>query len=259
MVTICVANQKGGVGKTTTAINLAAALAGMGRRVLLVDLDAQANATYCLRRSRDEVAENICEVLLDDKDIASVIEATQVPGLDLAPAGESLAHADLNLASMIGREQCLRSALGRDGARAYDFVVLDTGPHLGLLTVNALVATDHVVIPVSCEFLPLLGLKYLLATVEKVRAKLHPDLAVLGYLMTMVDRRERITAQVEETLRERFGEKVFRTVIRVNTKQKAAPGERMTIFEYERSEAGKGTEDYLNFTRELLARLPEGS
>ena len=259
MITICVANQKGGVGKTTTAINLAAALAGMGRRVLLVDLDAQANATYILRQSREEPPENVCEVLLEEKDIGTIVEPTGIPGLDLAPSGESLAHADLNLASMIGREQCLRAALARDGARGYDFAVLDTGPHLGLLTVNALVATDHIVIPVSCEFLPLLGLKYLLGTVEKVRGKLHPRLSIAGYLLTMVDRRERITGEVEETLRARFSDAVFKTVIRTNTKQKAAPAEKKTIFQYERSEAGKGTEDYLNFTRELLARLPGGN
>ena len=258
MITICIANQKGGVGKTTTAVNLAASLAGREKHVLLVDLDAQCNATYCLRTGMEEPEENICEILLEEKNIERIIEPTSVPGLDLAPAGESLVHADLNLASMMGRERYLRDALRQDAALAYDYVVIDTGPSLGLLTVNALVATDFLVIPLSCEFLPLLGLKYLLNTVEKVRDKLHSELDVLGYLLTMYDRRERITGEVETAVRERFGDTVFKTVIRINTKQKSAPSERKTIFQYERSDTGRGTEDYGNLTREVLERLPLG-
>jgi chromosome partitioning protein len=258
MITLCVANQKGGVGKTTTAVNLAAGLAEEGRRVLLVDLDAQCNATFCVRKEKSDPGENINEVLLEEKDIGGIVEPTTVPNLDLAPAGESLASADLNLASMIGREQCLKSVLSRDGAKGYDFVVLDTGPHLGLLTINALVAADYLIVPVSCEFLPLLGLKYLLGTVDKVRAKLRPDISILGYVLTMYDRRERITADVEELIRKRFGDAIFQTKIRINTKQKSAPSRRQTIFQYEGSPHGKGTEDYRNLTREVLARLPAG-
>lgn len=258
MTTICIANQKGGVGKTTTAVNLAAGLVEQGHKTLVVDLDAQCNATYCLRRSKESAEPNICDVLLDQMPLEKVIESTSMSGLDLIPAGESLASAELNLASIIGREQCLAESLKNGPASDYDYIIFDTGPHLGLLTVNALVATDYVLIPVSCEFLPLLGLKYLLGTVDKVRSRLHPNLAVLGYLLTMVDRRERITSEVENTLRERFIDKVFETTIRINTKQKSAPAEKKTIFEFEHSDKGKGTEDYRNLAREVLLRLQAG-
>ena len=258
MQVIAVANQKGGVGKTTVAVNLGAALAGMGFKVALIDLDAQANATQVLYHHLEETERGICEVLLDEGLVDEILVHTQVNGLMLAPAGESLANADINLVSMIGRELVLRNALKGPIVKEFDFILIDTAPYLGLLTVNALVVADYVLVPVSCEFLPLLGLKFLLETVDKIRHKLHPELEVLGFILTMYDRREKITFQVEKLLQERFGNLMFDTRIRVNTKQKGAPAQRATIFEYERSRSGKGTEDFTGLAEEVLSRLKGG-
>jgi chromosome partitioning protein len=257
MKTIAIANQKGGVGKTTVAVNLGAGLARQGKKVLLVDLDSQANATQVLHRQMEEDEPSVCEVLLDEGDLREIIVPTSTGNLFVAPAGESLANADLNLAAMMGREQFLRAAL-RPLADEYDFVLIDNGPYLGLLTVNALVAADFLVVPVSCEFLPLLGLKFLLQTVGKVQAKLHPELAILGYVITMYDRRESITFQVEKTLEDKFGAAMFETRIRINTKQKGAPSRAQTIFEYENSLSGKGSVDFDALTQEVLTRIERG-
>ena len=257
MKTIVVANQKGGVGKTTVAVNLGAGLARRNRKVLLIDLDAQCNATQVLYRMLGEGEPGMCEILLNEGSLASVVVPTKQENLFLAPAGESLANADLNLAAMMGRELFLRNLLApvRD---QYDYAIIDTGPYLGLLTVNALVAADFVVVPVSCEFLPLLGLKFLLETVRKVRDKLHPQLKVLGYVITMYDRRESITFQVEQTLLDHFGDEVFKSRIRINTKQKGAPSKAQTIFDYENSDQGKGTVDFESLADEVLARAEGG-
>jgi len=258
MYTIAIANQKGGVGKTTVAVNLGAGLARKGRKVLLVDLDAQCNATQVLHRMLEEDEPGICEILLEESDLRSIIVPTKQENLFLAPAGESLANADLNLAAMMGREVFLRNILAPLKEDGYDYVLIDTGPHLGLLTVNALVAANAVIVPVSCEYLPLLGLKFLLETVEKVKAKLHRNLQILGYVITMYDRRESITFKVENILKEHFGALVFDTRIRVNTKQKAAPSKLLTIFDYEASAKGKGTVDFETLTDEVIERVEGG-
>ena len=252
---IAVANQKGGVGKTTTVLNLGAALARRGLRVLVVDLDLQANLTHCLTEPLPEGAANVCEVLLDELPISDIIVNTSTDDLYLAPAGESMANLEINLASTIGREQALRNAFSHPVMRDFDYVLMDNPPYLSLVTINSLVAASDVLVPVSCEYLPMLGLKWLLSTVRKVQARLHPSLQVLGYVLTMYDRRESITGDVEEILREQFGPQVFETIIRINTRHKSAPSERMTIFEYERSRRGRGTEDYTNLAEELLRRL----
>jgi chromosome partitioning protein len=253
--TIAVANQKGGVGKTTTSVNLGASLASRGFKTLVLDLDIQCNTTHVLYRELREEEEGICEVILDEKPLDGIIQPTTTPNLYIAPAGESLAHADLNLAAMMGRDSILRACLNSETVNAFDYVIIDTSPYLGLLTVNALVASDYIVIPVSCEFLPLLGIKWLLRTIKQVKTKLHPGLEILGYVLTMYDRREGITRDVEDILRDQFGELVFDTRIRVNTKHKAAPSEHKTIFEYEGQSGGRGSQDYTNFTNEVLARL----
>jgi chromosome partitioning protein len=258
MKTIAIVNQKGGVGKTTVAVNLGAGLARLGRKVVVIDLDSQANATQILHRPLGEDEPGICEVLLDEGDLEAIVAPTKVPNLFIAPAGESLANADLNLASLMGREFFLRNILRPLGDRGFDFALIDNGPYLGLLTVNSLVAADYVLAPVSCEYLPLLGLKYLLETIGKVKRKLHPDLAILGYVITMYDRREGITFQVEKTLVDQFGELVLPTRIRINTKQKSAPSRAQTIFEYEDSRNGKGTADFESLTAEVLARIEGG-
>jgi len=253
--TIAIANQKGGVGKTTTAVNLGAGLANRGFCSLVVDLDIQCNTTHILYRELSEDEEGMCEVILDEKKLDSILTPTATPNLWVAPSGESLVHADLNLAAMMGRDSILRHCMNSERMNEFDFVLIDTSPYLGLLTINALVAADYVLIPVSCEFLPLLGIKWLLRTIRQVKEKLHPRVETLGYLLTMYDRREGITKDVEDILRDQFGDDVFSTKIRVNTKHKAAPSEHKTIFEYEASDLGRGTNDYNRLTDEFLERL----
>ena len=254
-VFIAIANQKGGVGKTTTVLNLGAALALRGYRTLVVDLDLQANLTHCLTEPLEEEAANMCEVILDEVPISDVIVPTSTDNLFLAPAGESMANLEINLATAIGREQSLRTAFQHPVVSDFDFVLMDNPPYLSLVTINSMVAAQHVIVPVSCEYLPMLGLKWLLKSVEKVKSRLHPGLSVIGFLLTMYDRREGITTDVEEILRDQFGDEMFKTVIRVNTRHKSSPAEQKTIFEYEHSERGRGTEDYGSMSAELLRRL----
>ena len=255
MKVISIANQKGGTGKTTTTVNLGAGLALKGFKVLAVDLDIQCNTTHTLFRTLSSDEEGVCEVLLDKKKIDGIIRQTKTENLYLAPAGESLVDADINLASKVGREQALKKSLNISEVSTFDFVLIDTAPYLGLLTLNALVASDYVLIPVSCEYLPMLGLKWLISAINRVKDNLNSKLEILGFLLTMYDRRERITTDVEDILREQFGDGVFNTVIRINTKFKAAPSEQKTIFQYENRKDGRGTSDYERLTSEVLSRL----
>lgn len=251
---IAIANQKGGVGKTTTAVNLAAGLALRGLETLLVDLDIQGSAGASLGVTTDEGEVDVAKVLLEERPLSDAVRRTRIDKLSVAPAGEGMAMVDLHLASVYGRERVFERALRATGPSRLDVVVVDTAPYLGLLTVNALVAADTVVVPVSCEYLPVLGLKLLTETLARLRDRAGARAEVLGYLLTMVDRRERITTEVEALLRERFGKAVFDGVIRANTHHKAAPSHRRTIFEHE-PEGGRGREDYAKFTDEVMARL----
>lgn len=253
-IVISVINHKGGVGKTTTTVNLAAGLAKLGKKVLTIDLDTQMNLTHSLIGDLQENEPNITEAILGEKvSLKAVIRPTQVENLHIAPSGESMIDLDLRLQSALGRELKLKNMLKANQIEDYDFVLIDNQPHIGLTTVNSLIASDYYLVPVSAEYLPLVGIKHLIKTIDQVKA-LNPTIKNLGYLLTMVDRREGISGDVEQILRETFPEEVFKSVIRINTKLKACPQKKQTIFEAEPAK-GKGHTDYLNATRELLKRL----
>jgi chromosome partitioning protein len=250
---ISVINHKGGVSKTTSVVNLAAGLSLLGKKVLVIDLDTQMNLTHSLIGDIGENELSISEAILNDKiPLSSVIRKTPTENVDIIPSGESMIDLDLKLQSAFGRESLLKRALSKPETKAYDFIILDNQPHLGLTTVNSLVASHKYIVPVSAEYLPMVGLRNLIKTIEQIRP-LNPSISNLGYLLTMVDRREGISGDVEGILRENFGEDVFKTIIRVNTKLKACPQKRQTIFQAEKP-SGKGYTDYLNATKELLKR-----
>ena len=253
MAILCIANQKGGVGKTTTAINLAAGLARRGKKVLLVDLDIQGSATATLGIKLKEGDSSVAECLVHEKQVEHVVRETGTENLFIAPAGETLATVDIHLAAAMARESVLQRALSTVTEKV-DHVVIDTAPYLGLLTMNALVAAEHLIVPVSCEYLPILGLKLFTETLERIRTRLGARCDVLGYLLTMYDRREKITAEIESILKKRFGEQMFSQPIRVNTRHKASPSHKKTIFEFE-SKSGKGRADYEKLVDEVLERL----
>ena len=251
---ISVVNCKGGVAKTCSTINLGAGLAMLGKKVLLVDLDTQANLTHSLIGDLPETAINITESILSDKvPLESIVKATQVKDLDIAPAGWSMVDLELKLHSAFGRESLLKRTLDNDFANKYDFIIIDNGPHVGLKMVNSLVASNHYLTPVSAEYLPLVGVKHLINVIDQIRP-LNTSIRNIGYLLTMVDRRESISSDVESILRDNFGDEVFKTVIRINTKLKAAPQKKQTIFQAE-AKKGKGYIDYLTAAQELLKRL----
>jgi len=253
-VVLAIANQKGGVGKTTTAVNLGAGLARRGYRTLLVDLDIQGSATASLLGRSPDDRSSVAEVLVAERPIDECVVPTGTENLWLAPAGEKLAAVDIHLATTMGRERVLERCLHTDLTRGMDVILIDTAPYLGLLTVNALVVAERLLIPVSCEYLPILGLKLFGDTLEQIRHRLGCSCTVLGYLLTLYDRRERITHEVEELLRERFGDAVLTSTIRVNTHYKASPSHRKTIYQYE-TESGKGRADYDRVVDEVVTRL----
>jgi chromosome partitioning protein len=250
---LCIANQKGGVGKTTTAVNLSAGLARRGFRTLLVDLDIQGSATASLTKLTPG-ERTIAECLLEEVPVDEIARETATKNLWLAPAGETMAIVDIHLATVMGRERVLERVLGSGGLTPeLDVIVIDTAPYLGLLTTNALVAAHHVLVPVSCEYLPILGLKLFNDTLARAQKRLGARAEILGYLLTMVDRRESITGDVEALLRRTFGDRVLEGVIRVDTKHKASPSHRKTIFDYE-GRRGRGRQDYDRLCDEVVRR-----
>lgn len=254
MIRIAVANQKGGVGKTTTAINLATALAAIGWRVLLVDLDPQGNASTGLGVSRASRERSTYDVLLGEASVAEAAVATKVPRLDLLPATVDLSGAEVEMVGMEDRTHRLAQAFDEIPTGRWEVCLLDCPPSLGLLTVNALVASRQLLVPLQCEFFALEGLSQLLQTVERIRLAYNPQLSILGVALTMFDRRNNLSQQVAEDVRACLGSSVFETVVPRNVRLSEAPSHGLPALIYDLK--CPGSEAYVRLAREIMARLP---
>ena len=254
MITICVANQKGGVGKTTTAINVSTALAAMGWRTLLIDLDPQGNASTGLGVHHADRIRSSYELLTGDCGLDEAVIATKVPRLDLIAATVDLSGAEIELVDVPNRTDRLRMALGAAAEARWDICLIDCPPSLGLLTINAMVAAQSLLVPLQCEFFALEGLSQLLQTIERIRSKFNPGLAILGVALTMYDRRNRLTEQVAQDVRACLGTAVFTTVIPRNVRLSEAPSHGLPALIYDMR--CSGSEAYMALSRELIGRLP---
>jgi len=254
MIRIAVANQKGGVGKTTTAINLATALAATGWRVLLIDLDPQGNASTGLGITHAQRGLSSYDVLTGQCGAAEAVVPTRVPRLDLVPATVDLSGAEIELVGLEERTHRLDRALDAVAAR-WDVCLIDCPPSLGLLTINALVAAESILVPLQTEFFALEGLSQLLQTIERIRARFNPELSILGVALTMFDRRNNLSSQVAEDVRACLGKVVFETVIPRNVRLSEAPSHGIPALIYDHR--CPGSEAYMQLARELIGRLPK--
>jgi chromosome partitioning protein len=254
MIRIAIANQKGGVGKTTTAINLATALAATGWRALLVDLDPQGNASTGLGIAQADRTSSTYDVLIGEAALTDAAIPTRVPRLDIVPATQDLSGAEIELVDYEQRTHRLERAFA-EAEHRWDIVLIDCPPSLGLLTINAMVAARALLVPLQCEFFALEGLSQLLQTIERIRERFNPDLSLLGVALTMYDRRNRLTDQVADDVRAVLGAAVFNTVIPRNVRLSEAPSHGLPALIYDIRCAG--SEAYMALARELIGRLPK--
>ena len=253
MITIAIANQKGGVGKTTTAINIATAMAATGWRTLLIDLDPQGNASTGMGVLSADRESSSYDLLVDQALLAECVMPTSIPGLDLVPATVDLSGAEVELVAVEDRTERLRTALA--GHTGHDICFIDCPPSLGLLTLNALNAASTLLVPLQCEFFALEGLSQLLQTVERVQQRFNPELGIIGVALTMFDRRNRLTDQVADDVRDCLGNLVFEAVIPRNVRLSEAPSHGLPALVYDHS--CPGSRAYIALARELIGRLPE--
>ena len=253
MIRVAIANQKGGVGKTTTAINIATAMAATGWKVLLLDIDPQGNASTGIGINAADRTTSSYDLLVDQMPLDQCIMPTKIRGLDIIPATVDLSGAEIELVGVENRTDRLRTALA--GEHGYDIAFIDCPPSLGLLTLNALCAADTLLVPLQCEFFALEGLSQLLQTVERVQQRFNKDLGIVGIALTMYDRRNRLTEQVSADVRSCLGELVFQATIPRNVRLSEAPSHGLPALIYDHACAG--SKAYMALARELMARLPE--
>ncbi len=255
MITIAIANQKGGVGKTTTAINIATAMAATGWKTLLIDLDPQGNASTGLGIRSDDRAISSYDLLVNGAKAADCARPSEVPNLDVIPATVDLSGAEVELVTVENRTSRLTEALNKSGGMPHDVCFIDCPPSLGLLTLNALSAADTLLVPLQCEFFALEGLSQLLQTVERVQQRFNADLGIIGIVLTMFDRRNRLTDQVADDVRDCLGKLVFDAVIPRNVRLSEAPSHGLPALIYDHS--CTGSRAYMALASELITRLPK--
>ncbi len=246
---IAIANQKGGVGKTTTTVNLAASLAKAGKKVLLIDIDPQGNSTSGLGVDKRRCEKTVYDCLINEEKMENVSIPTEYENLDICPSNLDLSGAEIELISVIGRETRLKESLAT-AREEYDYILIDSPPSLGLITVNTLTAADSIIIPIQCEFYALEGVSQLVETVKRIKKALNPSLFIQGIVMTMYDARTNLSMQVVDEVKRFFPGKVYKTIIPRNVRVSEAPGFGKPVIYYD--EASKGAEGYIDLAAELM-------